>query len=88
MNQAMYGYDIVAIKPVEEIVGFPPRPVYIIHCQEDTLVNMWHPEQLKNAIPEAETWYVNDCEHAEIYRDYPEEYRERLIGFLDASWDG
>jgi hypothetical protein len=26
-------------------------------------------------VPNAETTYFDDCEHAEIFRDYPEEYK-------------
>ena len=83
MNRLMYGYDLRHIRPVEEIVEVAPRPIMIIHCSIDEDVPLWHAEQLMQAVPDAETWVMGECEHADIYRDYPQEYERLVIGFFD-----
>ena len=83
MNRLMYGYDLPSIRPVEEIVSIAPRPILIIHCATDEDVPPWHAEQLMEAVPHAESWVTGGCEHAEIYRDHPHEYEDRLISFLE-----
>jgi fermentation-respiration switch protein FrsA (DUF1100 family) len=55
----------------------------IIHCTEDRTIPIWHAEKLLEAAPYAESWMVNGCEHAEIYRDHGQEYEDRLISFLN-----
>jgi len=83
MNRLIYGYDLTAVQPVKEIIEFSPRPILIIHCTTDDLVGMWHPKTLKEAVPHAETAFFDRCDHAEIFRDYPEEYKQLVIPFLD-----
>ena len=83
MNRLIYGYDLTAVQPVNETVAVPPRPILIIHCTTDEMVDMWHPQALADAAPSAETAFFDACSHAEIYRDYPEEYKAVLIPFLE-----
>lgn len=83
MNGLIYGYDLTAIQPSEEIVLFAPRPILIIHCTTDEIVGMWHPKTLIEAVPYAETSYFDACNHAEIYRDYPNEYKALVIPFFN-----
>jgi len=87
MNRLIYGYDLTAIQPVKEIVKVPPRPILIIHCTEDAMVGMWHPQTLIEAVPSAETSFFDACEHAEIFRDYPDEYKALVIPFLTDNLD-
>ena len=85
MNRLIYGYDVTAIQPVEEIVKFAPGPILIMHCRTDDLVSMWHPETLLEAVPYAQTAYFDDCYHAKLFRDFPEEYKELVIPFFDEN---
>lgn len=85
MNRLIYGYDIRDIRPVEELETYAPGPVLILHCTSDELVPMWHPQTLLEAAPYAQTAYFDDCNHAEIYRDYPEEYEALVIPFFDQN---
>ncbi len=85
MNQILYGYDLRAVQPVKEIVQVPPRPILIMHCETDELVGMWHAETLLEAVPSAQSATFEACEHAEIYRDYPEEYEALIIPFFDEN---
>lgn len=82
MTQVMYGYNIQDVKPVNEIVNIPPRPILIIHCSTDKKVDVSHAEQLKKAVPSAELVIFEGCSHAETYRDFPDEYSTTLLSFL------
>lgn len=85
MNRLLYGYDPGSVRPVDELARVAPRPVLIVHCTIDEEVDISHARALKDALPYAESWFVDDCEHAEIYRDYPRVYEERVISFIDAN---
>jgi pimeloyl-ACP methyl ester carboxylesterase len=85
MNRLIYGYDLTAVQPVEEIVKIPPRPVLILHCKTDEMVGMWHPQNLIEAVPSAETSFFDACEHAEIFRDYPNDYKALVIPFFNKN---
>jgi pimeloyl-ACP methyl ester carboxylesterase len=78
----LYGYDLSDVRPVVEFARIAPRPVLIIHCRSDETIDPSHAEQLKAALPSAQLSYFDGCEHAEIYRDFPQAYEELLIGFL------
>jgi len=82
MNRLIYGYDMTDIQPVEDLEKYAPGPVVILHCKVDDMVGMWHPETLLTVVPNAETTYFDDCEHAELFRDYPEEYKALVIPFF------
>lgn len=85
MNQILYGYDLGGIRPVDEIVDITPRPILILHCTTDIDVDISHAEQLAEAVPHAETWYIEGCDHAEVYRDFPQEYEEHVITFFEEN---
>jgi fermentation-respiration switch protein FrsA (DUF1100 family) len=85
MNRILYGYDLRAVQPVEEIVRVPPRPILIMHCEADELVGMWHAETLLEAVPSAQFATFQACEHAEIYRDFATAYEAVVVPFFDES---
>ena len=87
MNYLMYGYWMPGIRPVDLIRDVPPRPILIVHCTTDTAVDPWHAEQLIQAVPSAETWWMDACDHTMIYRDYPAEYEARLLPFFTQALD-
>ena len=82
MNQVIKGYNFKEIKPVNEIKSIPPRPVLILHCLVDEEVNYSHAEQLNAAIPASTFVSFDNCSHAELYRDFPDEYRMTVTSFL------
>lgn len=83
MVRVMYGYDLCASQPVNEIVRIAPRPVLIIHSTSDTLVPVSNAEQLKAAAPFAETWIVTGPEHARSFNSDPAGYSQRVINFFN-----
>jgi pimeloyl-ACP methyl ester carboxylesterase len=82
MVRLLYGYDLFGVRPVEEFANIIPRPVMIIHCTQDEVVPLRQAEELLKAVPQAESWVVSGCEHAEIYCDHRQDYEERLTTFL------
>jgi pimeloyl-ACP methyl ester carboxylesterase len=85
MNQLIYGYGLSDVQPVKEILKVPPRPILILHCTTDDLVGMWHPQTLLEAVPSAESFFFDSCEHAEIFRDYPNDYKALVIPFFKGN---
>lgn len=83
MNRVLYGYDMTEVRPADELAQIAPRPVLIVHCTADEDVDISHAETLQETLPSAQTWYVGECEHAEIYRDHPGEYEDQVITFID-----
>ena len=83
MNRLMFHHTLQTIRPGDELASIAPRPVYIIHCKVDKDVPVSQAEALSAALPYAQTWYVDGCDHAEIYRDYPQEYEACVIPFID-----
>ncbi|MDD5702167.1 MAG: alpha/beta hydrolase [Dehalococcoidales bacterium] len=87
MIKLMYGIDFTAIKPVESVREIAPRPVFIIHGEQDERIPASHGERLYNAAVKdsSSLWVVPGSKHCKAYQDYPEEYIERLDEFLDAA---
>ena len=86
MWHVLFGYSLKGIKPVEEIVNIPPRPILILHCQNDKTVDISHAHKLAEAVSEAKLVILNNCEHAELFRNQPEQYLDALLPFLQEKW--
>jgi fermentation-respiration switch protein FrsA (DUF1100 family) len=86
MWQLLIGFDLRKVKPVEELVQIPPRPILVLHSQDDEQVDMAHAHVIKGAVPEVELVIFEDCNHAELFRDSPEDYLAALIPFLRQKW--
>jgi uncharacterized protein len=82
MIQIRYGYDLTQARPVKEIPAIAPRPILIIHSNQDALVPVENARQLQAAYPTAETWILKGPEHARSFNDSPEEYAQRVITFF------
>jgi fermentation-respiration switch protein FrsA (DUF1100 family) len=82
MNRLLYGYDLRSVRPVEEIIRIPPRPILILHCNEDSMVPVSHAHQLAEAAGTRELHLMDACQHAELYRDHPKEYIRLVVPFF------
>jgi fermentation-respiration switch protein FrsA (DUF1100 family) len=82
MVKLRYGVDLTTAKPIEEIPEFAPRPILLIHCTDDELIPISHMEQLKTAVPGAQTFVAKGCIHPNAYLTNPAAYTEKVIGFL------
>lgn len=59
-------------------------PMFFIHGDADTYVPTWMVYELYDAKPEPkELWIVPGATHAESYKDYPQEYTERVKNFVE-----
>jgi len=85
MGRLLFGYDIAAARPVDEIGRIAPRPLLIIHGIADQLIPLAHAEQLRAAAPSAELWEVAGAAHAGAYLADPRAYVERVAGFFERS---
>jgi pimeloyl-ACP methyl ester carboxylesterase len=82
MAQLRYGVNLRTARPIDEIVQFAPRPILLIHCTDDELIPISHMEQLKTAVPGAQTYVEKGCIHPNAYITNPAAYTEKVIGFL------
>ncbi|HXG35780.1 MAG TPA: alpha/beta fold hydrolase [Dehalococcoidia bacterium] len=72
------------IRPIDYIATLSPRPIFIVYGDEDTLVPPSHARELYElAVGEKEIWVARGSRHAMARHDYPEEYRQRLLDFLE-----
>ncbi len=85
MNRVMFGYDLCAARPVNEIGRISPRPILLIHSTDDQMVPVSNLHALKAAAPFAETWIVTGPEHARIYNSDPATYSQKVTDFFDRN---
>ncbi len=83
----LFGLDASAVDPAAVVRANPQVPVLIVHCDGDTLIDPHHARDLRDASANANTrlWMATGCGHVGASARYPEEYRSRLITFLDAQ---
>ncbi len=82
MVRLRFGWDMNAVRPVDELAKVPPRPVMIIGCKDDEMIAVSHFEQLSEAAPEAQTWLLEHCTHGRTYNAEPALFEEKVIGFF------
>ncbi len=85
MTRVLFGIDLCASRPFQEVSRITPRPMLFIHSTSDEMVPVSNHTKLSAAAPAAETWVVSGPEHARIFNAFPEGYAERVIRFLDKS---
>jgi fermentation-respiration switch protein FrsA (DUF1100 family) len=80
----MTGRRIGELRPVDAIGRIAPRPVLIIRAGRDVWVPAYNADLLyaRSGEPK-ELWDAPAAAHAEVQRDYPEEYERRVVGFFD-----
>jgi fermentation-respiration switch protein FrsA (DUF1100 family) len=70
--------------PVRWVAKLAPRPLVIVHGQKDDQTTPDNGEKLFQAAQEPkQIWRTPDARHAESWKLYPEEYRERMRTFFD-----
>jgi pimeloyl-ACP methyl ester carboxylesterase len=101
MVRLMYGYDITALRPIDEITKIAPRPIFMAHCQEDKLIPISNMDQLSQVAQNSQTWVIPNCDihtmngapaipesfnnHAIGYVLNPEEYTQNVVEFFDTN---
>jgi fermentation-respiration switch protein FrsA (DUF1100 family) len=82
-SRLLLGFDMGMSRPVAAIGRIAPRPMLIIHSQEDTLVPAADAMMLKGAMPGAELWIIPGIDHVEGYKQNPLEFTHRIGEFFD-----
>lgn len=82
MSQVLYGIDLGAARPVDQIGRMAGRQVLIIHGTSDTLVPPENATELAAALPTAHVWLVAGAAHARSYNHDPEAYQQRVTTFF------
>ena len=86
MGSVVTGENLFARSPVETIRNAAGRPVYIVHTEADTRIDIGQSKQLAAAAQTAgakvTTWFPENGEHVQTPAIYPEEFEQRLLGFF------
>lgn len=82
--KAMYGFRIT--EPINE-VDKVRCPIFFIHEEKDNLVTWEETQQLYTASknPANEIWQVPGALHSQAYRNYPDDYIDRIDSFLNKA---
>ena len=90
MSRIVYGLDIDSVVPVDVVRAHPERAFFFIQCVDDGTVAMHHGLDLKAASANADTqlWLVNDCGHVKAFVTHPQQWTDRVVGFLDRQIAG
>jgi alpha-beta hydrolase superfamily lysophospholipase len=86
MWQALYRFDLRKVNPARELAQMRKRPVLILHSRSDETVPVEHGLQLAEATPQGKLVLFDGCDHAELFRDAPEQYLQALDYFLNEMW--
>lgn len=82
MIRLLYGYDIADSRPIDEIGEIAPRPIYIVHCQEDAFIPIEQMQRLIQVANPVGTWAIQGCKHAFGYNVATEEYNQKVLAFF------
>jgi pimeloyl-ACP methyl ester carboxylesterase len=62
MVRLLYGVDLNASRPVDEIGKIAPRPIFMVHCKKDHLILISHMDRLLAAAQNTKTWVIENCD--------------------------
>ncbi len=89
MIQWRAGYRPSRVRPVEAIANIAPRPILLIHGEQDDLCPVDHALQLfARAGEPKELWLVAQAKHVGAYFADPAAYIERVVSFLTTHLGG
>jgi len=85
MIRFLYGYDIAASRPIDEIANIAPRPLFMAHCQKDNLIEISQMDQLLAVAQVTDTWLIQNCDihtHSAPPPGFPEAFNNHAIGYF------
>jgi dipeptidyl aminopeptidase/acylaminoacyl peptidase len=83
----VHGLRLESVRP-EEAVAASATPILLIHGAADTHLRLRQSELLHQANPKSELWVVPGVEHTLVFRSYPREFGDRVLGFFAAHSAG
>jgi len=92
--QHLHGLTLDRARAIDVIGGLAPRPVLLIHDQDDPIVPVEQALALARAYPGAELWITQSPAaargrfgtHVQSYKLQPDEYTRRVVAFLDRTF--
>jgi pimeloyl-ACP methyl ester carboxylesterase len=83
MCRLFYDFELIN---AEEVVADVSCPIFFIHEENDELISLAEMQLLFELAtnPANEFWEVPDAEHSQSYKTHPDEFIERVDGFLSA----
>jgi fermentation-respiration switch protein FrsA (DUF1100 family) len=88
MVWSMFGMDFGNDKPARSVARLGSRPVLLIHGTADDYVPLSQAYELQKAgasDPNLQLWLVPGAEHVRAFKQMPDEYLRRVIGFFDQN---
>ena len=79
------GYDMLDMRPVDEVAKIAPRPLLIIHGEADQLIPVAHAYALHAAYPQSELWTLPGVRHAAAFVRGPDAYVDHVAAFFAKS---
>ncbi len=83
-HRLRFGFDLGGVRPEDEIVRVPPRPIQLVHGTADVTVPYEHARRLA-AASGAGLWTLPGVAHAAIYPGDPDAYTARVVDFFDLA---
>jgi len=84
MAKLFFGVDLDTVVPIEQVRAHADRSFLFIHCALDSTVALHHGLEMKAAASAAsELWVAPDCGHVQALTRYPDEWRARVLAFLE-----
>ena len=81
------GFSINEINASAWIADISPRPVFLLHSLDDTVISPGSGQLLYEAAREPkEIWLENGVDHADFEQAFPEKFADRVIGFFNRQF--
>jgi fermentation-respiration switch protein FrsA (DUF1100 family) len=83
INRRRYGYGYAAVEPIRTVAAISPRPLLLIHGDQDMTIPVEHSRRLLKAAGEPkELWIVPDVGHCGGYFAGRSQYVSRVASFF------
>lgn len=77
------GVDMTAVNPETVVANIAPRPVFIIHCEGDELINISHGERNFSAAQQPKDYWRSPCDvHARAWQSAPKYIEARVTEYF------
>ena len=84
VNRWRYGYRFAAVRPLDVVRRVSPRPILLIHGEDDRIVPVEHARHLYDVAGESkELWITAGTPHCGTYFDNREHYVRKVSDFFD-----
>jgi dipeptidyl aminopeptidase/acylaminoacyl peptidase len=81
--QLRSGVDMTAVNPETVVANIAPRPVFIIHCEGDELINISHGERNFSAAQQPKDYWRSPCDvHARAWQSAPKYIEVRVTEYF------